>query len=308
MKIKTAYIEELMKKRGENQSSLALKADVSRQTIGAMLADSNRVPGISTLSAIASALGVTVDDVIDYTEEKDPVVRNTALLRESIRNKMTELNISNAEALCKMIGYDKAETIEKLLDGKLSWFPEVLSAVLQCLDIQDPPLSKREKSLLMPPKTFDKDGAMLVRPIPVVAWANAASYITSSFSSPDCIDENWQHNSVETILIPAGNREISLAFRINGISMEPTLYDEDIILVERKMSMVEIPDKKVIVIKFGDNSIHPGVYCKRLRRFGKTVRLMSDNPAGDEFEINETNIYDIEWVGQVVKVQSDRGL
>lgn len=305
MKIKTAALAEFMRKKDETQTSLALKAGVSRQTIGVMLS-SSRVPGISKLSAIAEILDVTIDDLVDFNEPKAPVVRNTVSLRDLIKEKMELMNITGAEALCRIIGYDKVETIEKLLDGKIPWFPDVLSAVLQALDIQDPPLSKREKELLMPSEAFTGDGAMLVRPVPVVAWANAASAIVANFSSDSCCLESWQADNTETVLIPAGNREISVAFRVNGISMEPTLYDNDIILVERKMSLAEITDKKVVIVKFGDNSNNPGVFCKRLRRFGNSIRLMSDNPVGEEFEINETS--NIEWVGQVVKVQSDRGL
>lgn len=308
MKVKTAYLAELMVKKGMKQTDLAEKTGICRQTISAILNSSSRVPTVTRLKSIADALGVTLDDIMDFEEKKEPFVRNTETLRDLIKSKMAEKGISNADSLCRCIGYDKTETIEKLLDGKLSWFPEVLSAVLQFLEISDPPLSPKEKNLLMPYKMFKTDGAMLVRPIPIVSWANSSSYITSFFSSENCVDDNWEADEVETILVPAGNREISLAFRINGISMEPTLYDNDIILVERKMCLADIPDRKVVVVKFDETSQHPGVYCKRLRRFGDTIRLMSDNPAGEEFEINESNRYTIEYLGQVVKVQSDRGL
>lgn len=307
MRVKTQFIAEKMAQRGLNQSELAEKAGVSRQTIGAMLSN-GRIPRTSKLMLIAKALRVNIDDIVDFNEAHEAIIRNTVPLREAIKSKMTELNIKDAEALCREIGYDKVETIQKLLAGELSWFPDVLSSVLQALDIEDAPVSQREKTLLIPYKVFKVDGAMLVRPVPVVSWANASSSITNFFSSENCIAEKWDSEEVETIIVPAGKREISLAFKVNGVSMEPTLYDDDIILVERKMNFSEIPDKKVVIVKFGDSSPHPGVFCKRLRRFGDVIRLTSDNPVGDEFEITSQNICDIEYLGQVVKVQSDRGL
>jgi phage repressor protein C with HTH and peptisase S24 domain len=36
--------------------------------------------------------------------------------------------------------------------------------------------------------------------------------------------------------------------------------------------------------------------------------LTSDNPQGEEFEITPENKEFVEWVGQVVQVQSNRGL
>lgn len=307
MKIKSKFLAEVMMKRGENQSTLAIKAGVSRQTIGAMLAGT-RMPGINKAAAIAKELGVAVDDLIDFTEVEAPVIRNTKMLRDLIMETMEKKGISNAEELCRMVGYDKSETVAKLLSGQKSWFPDLLSAVLETLGIEDAPLSDREKELLLPAGTFQKDGALLVRPIPVVAWANAASSIQSNLCSGGCIMEHWDENT-ETVLVPAGNRSISQAFRVSGVSMEPTLYDNDTIIVEHKENFEAINDRKVVVVKFSDDFPGaPGVVCKRIRKSGDTLRLTSDNPQGEEYEITPENKEFVEWVGQVVQVQSNRGL
>lgn len=309
MKIKKTALIEFMARRQESQSSLAKKANVNRQTIGGMLSK-GVIPGIDRLARISAVLGVKVEDIVDFTEEKTPIIRNTALLRENIKSKMADLNIQDANSLCRLIGYDKVNTLERLLDGKIAWFPDVLSAVLQVLDIKNPPLSPKEAEILFPAGTFGQHGALLVRPVPVVAWANAASSITAKFTnSGSFVMENWQEQeNTETVLIPAGNREISIAFKVRGVSMEPTFFDNDIILVERKMGFSEIPDKKVVVVKFNDDSAKSGVYCKRLRRFGDTLHLTSDNPQGEEFEITPSLLYEIDWIGQVVQMQSSRGL
>lgn len=308
MKMRTDLIAELMMKQGETQTSLAQKSGVSRQTISAILTG-RRLPTVAKVSAIAQVLNVSIDELMDFTEKKEPFVRNTLALRNIIKEKMSEKGIANAETLCHLIGYDNSDSISRLLDGKISWFPDVLSAVLQTLEIKEPPVSPKEKELLLPAGSFAGDGAMLVRPIPVVDWANAASSLTAQYISDSSVLDSWDACNTETVLIPAGNRDITIAFRINGVSMEPTLFDNDVILVERKMCLGEIPDKKVVVVKFGDDfPDSPGVVCKRLRRYGDTITLTSDNPAGDEYEITEKNRYDVEWVAQVVQVQSNRNL
>ena len=234
-------------------------------------------------------------------------IRNTPELRECIKDAMLREGIRNASELNRRIGYDSVNSIERLLAGKLNWFPDVLSAVLDGLNIKhdDAPMSAAERGLLTPDGFFN-DGAVLVRPMPVVAWANAASYLTSLMDSDGCTSFKWDPETTETIPVPVGIRKNTLVFRVSGVSMEPTINDNDIILAEQRFSFDEISDKKVVVVKFIDGGKYPdSIVCKRLRKFEKQLTLTSDNPNGRDFEIAPR---DVEWLGVVVQLLSNRGL
>ena len=234
-------------------------------------------------------------------------IRNTPELRECIKDAMLREGIRNASELNRRIGYDSVNSIERLLAGKLNWFPDVLSAVLDGLNIKhdDAPMSAAERGLLTPDGFFN-DGAVLVRPMPVVAWANAASYLTSLMDSDGCTSFKWDPETTETIPVPVGIRKNTLVFRVAGVSMEPTINDNDIILAEQRFSFDEISDKKVVVVKFIDGGKYPDIIvCKRLRKFEKQLTLTSDNPSGRDFEIAPR---DVEWLGVVVQLLSNRGL
>ena len=73
-----------------------------------------------------------------------------------------------------------------------------------------------------------------------------------------------------------------------------------------EMTFDEISDKKVVVVKFIDGGKYPdSIVCKRLRKFEKQLTLTSDNPNGRDFEIAPR---DVEWLGVVVQLLSNRGL
>ena len=255
-----------------------------------------------------------VTDAINDPGEPPPsfpatpdTIRNTPELRECIKDAMLREGIRNASELNRRIGYDSVNSIERLLAGKLNWFPDVLSAVLDGLNIKhdDAPMSAAERGLLTPDGFFN-DGAVLVRPMPVVAWANAASYLTSLMDSDGCTSFKWDPETTETIPVPVGIRKNTLVFRVSGVSMEPTINDNDIILAEQRFSFDEISDKKVVVVKFIDGGKYPdSIVCKRLRKFEKQLTLTSDNPNGRDFEIAPR---DVEWLGVVVQLLSNRGL
>ena len=77
------------------------------------------------------------------------------------------------------------------------------------------------------------------------------------------------HKSV----LPAWAREKSLlCIEAVGDSMTPTLSEGDLILLDR--SQTELVNGQMFVIRTGD-----GLVVKRLKRVGRTWRLVSDNPA-----------------------------
>lgn len=235
-------------------------------------------------------------------------IRNTPELRECIKDAMLREGVRDAAELNRLIGYDSAHTMERLLAGKLNWFPDVLSAVLEALHIDhdDVPVTTAERMLLLPDGFFD-NGAMLIRPLPIVDWANAASHLSAIVGgngSP--VMKKWNPDTTETIAVPVGVRRETQAFRVSGLSMEPTINDNDIILAERRNSFDDVSDKKVVVVKFADcGKYSESIVCKRLRKFGRQLTLTSDNPNGLDFEIEPG---DVEWLGVVVQFLSNRGL
>lgn len=72
-------------------------------------------------------------------------IRNTPELRECIKDAMLREGVRDASELNRRIGYDSSHSLERLLNGKLPWFPDVLSAVLDGLNIKqdDAPYPQR---------------------------------------------------------------------------------------------------------------------------------------------------------------------
>ena len=222
-------------------------------------------------------------------------IANTPQLRERIKDAMMKRGLTTPAELTRYIGYDSASTVERLLSGQLSWFPDVLGLTLSQLgiDYADAPLSNLERELL-PPAGIYQAGGVLVRPLPVVAWANAASHL-SMLSSDEAVGRFWDTENSDTVLVPVGGRRDTIAFRVSGISMEPRINDSDVILVEPAESLDSISSNKVVVARlFPDGD----VVCKRLRRQGDTVLLVSDNPEGRIIPVTEKNI---DWIGVVVR-------
>ena len=144
---------------------------------------------------------------------RNGVIRNTPELRDAVKQAMREAQIADAAMLNRRIGYDSAHTLERLLTGELKyWFPEVLSAVLAQLgvDYNGLSLNAAEKGLLMPQELF-RNGAMLVRPIPVVSWANAAGCLEMITSPESSLAAHWDPESTETVPVPIGGRSDMLA-------------------------------------------------------------------------------------------------
>ena len=236
----------------------------------------------------------------DTGNRRDGVIRNTPELRDAVRRAMRDQQIADAAMLNRRIGYDLVHTLERLLTGELKyWFPEVLSAVLTQLgvDYNGLSLNAAEKGLLMPQELF-RNGAMLVRPIPVVSWANAAGCLEMITSPESSLAAHWNPESTETVPVPVGGRSDILAFRVFGISMEPTILDNDVILVEPAVSAGVIPENRIVILRTSDGE----VYCKRLHHQPGKLLLTSDNPAG---RILSIPLADIDWLGMVVRKVSE---
>lgn len=230
-------------------------------------------------------------------------IANTPALRSFLQSAMADKGFDDPDALRRAIGYSSSSSLRRIFNGELNWFPDVLSAVFDALECNpdDSPLSSGEKALLSPRGLY-RDGAMLVRPVPVVEWANAASHL-EMLESESTVMNKWDLENTPTVPVPADSRRDTRAFRVHGISMEPRILDDDIVLVEPAESLDSIPDNKVVVIHFAEQSAIPEkVVCKRFRKQHNSFLLTSDNPEG---KIIPFTPRDVAWAGIVVKKISE---
>ena len=231
-------------------------------------------------------------------------ISNTPELRKFILEGMEKLTMSSPEQLRKAIGYTSSRSLQRIFDGELNWFPDVLSAVFDVLEIdrRKAPLTPEELSMLQPGGLY-RDGAILVRPVPVVDWANAASHL-ESLESENILMGHWDVENTPTVPVPADARRDIRAFRVHGISMEPRILDDDIVLVEPVENPDEIADNKVVIVRFNDSAVcAEKVVCKRLRRQpGGKALLTSDNPEGKIIPLESS---EVSWIGVVVKKISE---
>ena len=232
-------------------------------------------------------------------------IRNTPELRECIKDAMMRKGLTTAEDLNSLIDYDSVHTLERLLSGKLNFFPDILSAIFDKLDIKHDtaPITAEEREMLSPEGLYN-NGAILIRPIPVVAWCNAAGHISMLASNGNAM-RKWDPATTETVAAPVGSRRDTQAFRVTGVSMEPTILDNDVLYCEPCSDYREIPSNKIVILKFSDHSDFADcVVCKRFRKIGEKILLTSDNPnkgAGRDFEIDPE---DIAWIGIVTSKRS----
>ena len=231
-------------------------------------------------------------------------IANTPELRNFLQQEMARRGVTSVIQLCRMAGYDSPHTMVRLFAGEINWFPDMLSAVLDALDCdrEQLPLSETDKQLLSPAGLY-RSGALLVRPVPVVDWANAASSLDMAVSDSVTMGQ-WDIENTVTVPVPVGGRCGTRAFRVHGVSMEPKIIDDDIVLVEPVENLADVPDNKIVVVRFNERSGQSGdVVCKRFRRQpDETLLLTSDNPAGRIIPLDPV---EIGWIGIVVKKISE---
>lgn len=307
----------LREEHRKTQAEVAAATGIKQAAISSYERDCY-MPNAVNLRALCDYFNVSVSDLderfamLDQAGESvqppktADTIRNTPELRECIKDAMLRRGITDAADLKRLIGYDSLRTLERLLAGKLNWFPDVLSAVLAALEIDHDsvPISPSERMLLLPRTMFD-DGAILVRPIPVVDWANAADYVSSLTAGTNAVSFRWDPATTETVPAPMGMRRGTVALRVSGQSMEPRIQDGDRLFCEPVSQLSDIASNKVVVVRFSDTYAPcPGcIVCKRLKRFGNTICLISDNDGGRAFD--DIKPSDFTWLGVVVGKYSD---
>ncbi len=312
-------VKTLVKQSGVKQVDIAEKIGITKAALSQMLSGTAALP-FQRFSEIAGIIQMEEADVDRITRlyiskyaipfpsvnlQKNPslpkvpdTVQNTSALRECIKDAMMRNGIMTAEDLNRFIDYDNSHTIERLLNGKLNFFPDILSAIFDRLGIShdEAPITPAERGLLVEEGLYNH-GAILIRPIPVVEWANAIGHI-ETLCGGGTVMQKWDPATTETVAAPVGARKDTQAFRVHGQSMEPMIMDNDILFCEPSMSCNDIPTNKIVIAKFIDCGKYPDcVVCKRFRRVGSKILLSSDNRiAGRDFEVDPA---EIAWIGVV---------
>ncbi len=251
--------------------------------------------------------------VVNFNENAAPslpkvpdTIQNTPELLLCIKDAMMRQGLTSAADLNRYIGYDSAHSLERLLSGKLNWFPDVLSCVFDHLGINhdDAPITATERELLAPEGIF-KEGGNLVRPVPVVDWANAASYIGGLVGGGGSLQKYWDPENTKTVPAPMGTRKGTMAFQIFGESMEPKLIDGDNVLCYPVTDIQDISNGKIVIAKFSESyqKCPDCVVCKRFRKNRDIICLTSDNSAGRNFD--DIKPQDIAWIGVVTGKYND---
>ncbi len=303
MSIDGAKLKEYRKLKGMSQEELAKKLNppLTKMAISAWERERNNVDdfylkqvvNILNISDINSLLKVEFKSNI--LPKQSDTVQNTAELREFIKDAMMDKGLKNASDLCKIINYDSVSSIERLLKGKINFFPNMLSSIFDALDINadDAPISADERTMLLPKGLFDKLEQSCV--VPVIDWANAADGI-SFYGGDATLMQKWDPDITETIPAPVSKRK-SFVFRVSGESMEPAILDNELLFCDRKYGLDEVQNNKIVVIKFNDCAKYPDcVICKRFHQVGDTILLTSDNPKGKNFDVKAS---DIEFISVV---------
>lgn len=219
-------------------------------------------------------------------QRRQDIIRNTPALREFIMRRAL-LRGYDLKTLARLAGYDKPDTLQRLIEGQLDFFPAMLSGLLSALavDFAEAPLSPTDRLLLHPSYA---DGRQ-TRDVPVLSMAHAAQCraVNGALEPPAF----WE---AERLPVPTDGRRY-VAFRVEGNSMAPRIRDGDIVLCDLD---AEIQDGQTVVARFGDQ-----VVCKRLHRVRGQIVLSSDNQAeGEDFRLAPE---DVAWMVRAVRLNTE---
>ncbi len=137
------------------------------------------------------------------------------------------------------------------------------------------------------------DGTMFNTPIdldPEKANVNVMGQISAGVPVPIDNDDVLYSISIDKALLPKGK---TVCFEVNGASMEPRIYDKDLVFIELDPTW-EYKENKICAIR-----VDGEVTLKKLLYKNKIIILM---PINDEFEpiVIEDQFTDITMVGAMV--------
>ncbi|MGR6780681.1 XRE family transcriptional regulator [Moritella viscosa] len=125
----------------------------------------------------------------------------------------------------------------------------------------------------------------------VQASAGTGSELVESGISKNTVDIHPQ-----TLLDQGLNPEGLLSMYVKGDSMEPSLFDGDMILVKKMICPFSILEGVYIFRVFNE------IFIKRIQfnKYSAKLKVDSDNPFYDSYTITGNNLNDVEIIGEVI--------
>lgn len=122
------------------------------------------------------------------------------------------------------------------------------------------------------------------------------SRIIPLFDMPACAGNGfYTDESVSHVNYSTTNPLASYAVKIVGQSMEPTIPDGSIVLVD---STADYEDNDIVIANYNGETI-----CKRYKKLKRGVNLVSDNKSGNFIKINNKEMQDCTLQGKVIDVE-----
>lgn len=235
----------------------------------------------------------------------------TCALGERILSRLSELGLSQA-ALARKIGVTPTAVNLWVKGSTTNLKAETLIAASRALRVRpawlstgigekeiNPELNGEPVSVIE--EIADPLNDYVIIPEYVLEFSAGGGSIAEN-DCPDCIPAAYKLSWMHSIGL---NPKNARRFRVRGDSMEPTLSNNDRILVDISQNQPErIQDGAVYAVRYGE-----GLKVKRLqRRINGRIVLISDNPAYPEEEVLPEYADDFAIIGRVLERSSVSGL
>lgn len=203
------------------------------------------------------------------------IVRSTRELADFIRERMKACGIENIEQLRVRINLSSYQQLYRQMSGKLNWFADTLGQVMEALDVEldNLPVTPRERRIIG--HAMMKRGVSgVMRLLPVIGGCICGSAFDA--------EKTLSRNSAAPVPVPLDDRRDLRAFQLDGMMMEPTLLNSDIVVAEVAEDLLQIPDNALTVLRFHDGFFNKArLCCGRFHLLAdKNVVLSFDHPGG----------------------------
>ena len=205
-----------------------------------------------------------------------------------IKSKIKDIRIQNSlsrKAFADKLGFTEAK-IQNIEDGRQRIDHVFLQALMVKFDIDI-------ENLLTDTDTVGSNSVNNIKFITIPRWSAEASAGAGAEAEGESITGEYAFS--QRWLTKRGLNPNALAvISVTGDSMEPDLYDGDLILIDH--SETAIKDSKVYAIRFSD-----GLFVKRIQQKPNSrISLLSSNKFYDPIEIKYPAADSIQVVGRVV--------
>ena len=237
---------------------------------------------------LAPFLGINPGEGGFVTDNENDVITTSPELTAFIADRMRSLRIRNVEKLRKKINFSSYEILRRQLSGKLNWFADALSRVMEVLkvDASELPLSDAERRLL-DHAALKRQGSLTMKVLPVLGGI-----------------ENGKLFIDGKVPVPLDDDRDLRAFRIAGSAMQPVLMPGDVVIAETVASSYALPENSLVVIRFTDQATGEERWaCRRCRHLiGCPLILSGDDSSGELIPVFPG---DVIWCGVIRRRISD---